>query len=156
MKLVIYDLDDTLFDTTGQLYNGNRRIETISLFKGVIELLDRENVINVLVTAGDMEIQYRKIGALKIKDYFDRIVISNSNDLKLRAFDKIVVEWQHMVKEIIVVGNRIDCEIHYGNMLGLRTVHLPHGKHKNLVPQCGYQVPKHTISTIDEFEQFLD
>ena len=58
-------------------------------------------------------------------------------------------------KNIIVVGDRIDAEIRYGNMLGATTILLSYGKYKDLKPKDAFEMPTYTIKKIGELQKLI-
>ncbi len=150
MKVLIFDLDDTLFDSTGQ--DPNDKDLSIQPFPGVPEFLSACPHKKILVTRGVLSLQNRKIKKLGIKDYFDEIYICENDEGKWEIFQNILEKHSSQKPhDFIVIGNRIDCEIRYGRMLDVRTVHLKHGKYKDLTPKDTYEVAQYVI---DEFFQF--
>ncbi len=148
-KIVIFDLDDTLFDTTGQLNDSYDNLDYITLFPDVMHLLGvlkSNNIMMALVSTGNDEIQNKKIMLLKIADYFDTIIVCEQPEEKLTAFKRILKHNPSTdPKNIFIIGDRIDREIMYGNMLGCTTIRVYGGKWGTLVPENGLQVPLFNI-----------
>lgn len=167
MKLVIFDLDDTLFDTTGQLRDSHNGLDSITPFPGTIPLLTaikEKEIPMVLVSSfksslgtGDENVQNKKIDLLGIRRFFNSIALGAGGPEKFAAFKNIV---EHAGiedrKQILVVGDRIDSEIMYGNMLGCTTVRLMHGKRKHLIPETPFQEPAHSIYSIGELLKVIE
>ncbi len=147
-QILLFDLDDTLFDSTNQPEDtGNKW--SISVFEGVKSFLVSNKYQSILVTRGNVERQNRKIDILGIKKYFSDIYIVENDELKNHKFKSIIKEYPN--NTLIVIGNRIDCEIRYGNLLGLKTIHVEHGKHKIIVAKDEYEIPTIRIKPNDFF-----
>ncbi|MEK7463923.1 MAG: hypothetical protein AAB610_02250 [Patescibacteria group bacterium] len=145
-KVIIYDLDDTLFDSTGQPKDDGKNW-SIKLFDGLQEMLDSKKHLNILVTRGNKELQDRKIDVLGLRKNFLSIYIVESDRHKHEQFKKIMIDFPD--KEIVIVGNRIDCEIRYGNQLGLKTIHIRHGKYMELKPRDQFEIPSESLGLGD-------
>ena len=143
--IVIFDLDDTLFDTTGQLDESYTNLSNIVPFDDTIDVLEKVDATKILVSRGDGRIQQEKIKLLGIKKYFNDIFICALHDEKKTLFEHILKSYNVKAKDVWVVGDRINVEIRYGNLLGMNTVHFHHGKHKDLKPQDAFDKPMFVI-----------
>ena len=154
--LIIFDLDDTLYDRTGQVPDNYTKedIQKITLFPQVKEFLQAFSGKKILVTKEtDPGLQNRKIHSLGLRGYFDQIIICHSAEEKKDAFQNIKQSFPG--EEIVVVGDRLDQEIKYGKELGLKTVWLRHGNHNERLPQQFGEVPDHQITEFSEFPALL-
>jgi FMN phosphatase YigB (HAD superfamily) len=153
--LLIFDLDDTLYSCTNSFPDGKdeTRLSQLTLFAGVKELLENKNIRKIIVTKGENTWQQQKIAALNIGHLFDKILICPTNEDKKTHFKEIIN--QSNTNNIIVVGNRIDSEIRYGNELGLKTVLLHHGKYKDLKPKDESEIPSHLITRFEQLPNLL-
>lgn len=145
--LIVFDLDDTLFHTSGQMKYESRwqDLKTIAPFPGVPEFLRSFPAKKVLLTwETDKGLQDAKIDQLGIRTFFNEIVICYSNQEKKECLARIKEKYSQ--ENICVVGDRIDAEIQFGNELGLKTVRLRHGKYKDMMPQHTLQEAHHTIT----------
>lgn len=155
IKVIIFDLDDTLYDTSNRLPGLNSpNFADMKLLSGVRETLEQIEVKKILLTHGVKEIQERKIDTLGIRNLFDEIIIVPSNADKIPVFEQIAKEYSDP-KTVMVVGDRRDAEIRYGNMRGFVTVLVPGFKYKNLVPQDDFDVPKHSVGSFNELLEIL-
>lgn len=151
--LVIFDLDDTLYDCTGQVItnpDGTYNHDFIKPFPNVRTFLKQNHFKKVLVTKGSHELQSRKLRLLDIEFLFDEIMICDTDHGKEHCFKKILEEHPEE-KEVVVIGDRIDSELRYGNKLGLKTVLLKQGKYKNLKAKDNLEIPNHTFETFSSF-----
>ncbi len=162
-KLVIFDLDDTLYDKTGQLSDDLKELNEIRLFSGVKEIIDNLNkneIKKILVTCGDEVLQRRKLEILGINNSFDNIFICSENSGKEEIFKSVLERYYSTncnidKSKIFVIGNRIDSEIKYGNKLGLKTILLRHGKYKNLECKDNLEIPDYEINNIFEIGELI-
>ncbi|MFW5853018.1 MAG: HAD family hydrolase [Patescibacteria group bacterium] len=159
MKIVIFDLDDTLFDTSGQLdetYSGLNEIKLFPETLSVLKTLKAKGIILFLVSIGSEKIQTEKIKILKINDYFEEIFICSTGEEKYKIFEKIINDYIEIeTKEILVAGDRIDREITYGKQLGCFTVRINRGKWKDLQPANKLQVPDYIVNDLTEILEII-
>jgi FMN phosphatase YigB (HAD superfamily) len=155
-KLLIFDLDDTLF-TCDRSIKKNEDWENITSaepFSGVVEFLHDFHGKKMLVTKETHpNLQNKKLDLLGIKNFFNRIMVCYKNEEKKELFSKIIVENPGV--EIWVIGDRIDSEIRYGNELGLKTILLKKGKYKTLKAKDGFEVPNYEINEFVELSNIL-
>ncbi len=155
--LLLFDLDDTLYSRSEQLPDNyaEKDLADIRLFPGVLHLLTQrivnsKNIIKILVTKGDRQLQQQKIKNLDIEPHFQRILICPRDEDKKKCFKNALKEFPD--KEVWVIGNRLDSEIRYGKELGLKTIYLCHGKYSSLQPRDAYEVPDYEV---EQFEDIL-
>lgn len=151
--LIIFDLDDTLYQRDGIVDDNYQGIENIKLYPNVDTLLRNINCRKILVTKGERSIQLKKIGLLKIRSFFEEIFVCSADEEKKECFQKIKDKFPE--ETFWVVGDRIDSEIKYGNELGFRTVHLKSGKYKNLKPKGQSEIPNNIVNNWEELSELL-
>ncbi len=150
-KIVIFDLDDTLFDRWGQLDETYKNLPNIQLFPDTIPVLKSIKFPKILVTFGDSAIQKKKIDILGIQHYFTEIYIFNSLEEKKEYFQCLMKKYYIKTpKNVFVVGDRLDSEIRFGKELGFVTIRLLHGKYKDLKPKDVFELPDYTIEKISD------
>lgn len=159
MNLIIFDLDDTLYDKSGQIGEDINKIESIKPFEDAIEILKYPGFLKVLVSLAKNgeEIQMKKLKVLGILSYFDKILFCKDKEGKKRLFEMVLNEYKIKPKETFVIGDRIDSEIRYGNMLGCITVFFKRNKWKyaNLVPKDKFELATYTIYSLQEIIPLL-
>lgn len=149
--LYIFDLDDTLYDTSKRLDDVTPNFCDMKLYGDAKNFLETSKDEKILVTYGKRDIQERKIDTLNIRGYFSEIIISETSEDKLNCFNNILKKRRTIgAKDIFVVGDRIDSEIKYGNMLGMTTIYLKRGKYMKLKPSDENEIPKYTIKSLEE------
>ena len=154
--LIVFDLDDTLFHTGGQMRYETRLqdVKRITPFSGVHDFLSSFPAKKILLTfETDDGLQDMKINHLGIRSFFDEILICHSNEEKKQCLGNLKRKYSD--EEICVVGDRIDAEIQYGNELGLKTVRLSCGKYKDMMPQHESQKANHTITDFSQLRSVL-
>lgn len=150
-KIFIFDLDDTLYDTSTRLDSVTPNFPAMKLYPDAKVILENQTIKKILVTHGEKETQDKKIDVLKIRGYFGEIYICENRFDKLDCFKKILEK--HKIdnpKDVFVVGDRIDSEIKYGNMLGMTTVYLNRGKYMDLKPKDKNEVSEIKIQSLEE------
>ena len=79
------------------------------------------------------------------------VVTKKSKDV----FQQVAEELGVKHSEILVVGDRLNNEIMYGNQLGMKTVWLKRGKNATKLPESSVAEPHHTISSLKELQWLL-
>jgi FMN phosphatase YigB (HAD superfamily) len=156
IKLILFDLDNTLYDCDGQLNGSYEQISSISAFEGVSEVLTVPGAINILVTKGNPLIQRKKIKILGIEGYFDEAYFLPRTEDKQKIFRQIADKYRTVAHEIFAIGDRIDSEIRYGNECGFKTVLMAHGKYYHSInPKNRMEKPIHIVSNCRELAHIL-
>ena len=87
----------------------------------------------------------------RLWDYFSSSYMFRKNP---ETYKKIVSDLLqlHSLKdnEIIVVGDLLDRDIYYGNIVNATTIHKPGGYKQNQIPQNKYEIPDYTINKISD------
>lgn len=154
--MIVFDLDDTLVHTSGQLNYATRweDVKYIRPFPGVHDFLRSFPAKKILLTwETDKGLQDAKINQLGIRPFFEEIVICYSNEEKKQCLADLQKKYHD--EEIYVVGDRIDAEIQFGNELGMKTVRLRYGKYKTMEPQHALQQAHHTITNFSDLGDLL-
>jgi len=135
----------------------NFNFEKVYPYPYLIETLRelQKNYKLILITKGTRDQQKRKIGLLKINNFFDYIFIEEKvgkekyflEALKLLNIDS---------KKILIIGDRIDKEIKIANKLGMKTIRIDKGKYKNLKPLNENEIPKYTIENLKDIFKILE
>ncbi len=152
-KIAIFDLDDTLFDRFGQLDETYKNLPNITPFpeaKKALSALSAKGFKKILVSCGDPAIQRKKVEVLGIGKHFDEIILCAAQGEKKASFEWVAKKYGAKNDEVFVVGDRVDAEIRYGNMLGMTTILHKHGKYKNLKAKDKFEVPMFTITNIGQ------
>ena len=103
---------------------------------------------------GDKEIQYKKIVLLGIKDYFSSILICPSKEEKKECFKTLISSYPGYKK--IVIGDRRDSEIRFGNELNLITILIKSGKYKDLKATNDFEIANYEIDKITKLGGVLN
>ena len=151
MKLIIFDLDDTLYDRIGQLDETYANLKDIKPFPDAIKVLKLITPPKILLSFGDPVIQEQKIDALGVRNFFKEIhICSDSPKEKKEIIRYLMKKYKVTPAETLIVGDRIDSELRFGKLLGCITVRLLHGKYKDLKPKDEYEIPTYTIKRLGE------
>lgn len=153
-KVIIFDLDDTLYDTSSRLDAVTPNYAEMKLFEGGRDILEKIKSKKILLTHGDEAIQNRKIDILGVRALFDEIIIVSSLGDKLTFFEKMKSEFSDP-KEVAVVGDRRDSEIRFGNMMGFVTILLKQGKYKDNASKDDLEIPTYEIMEFREIVQHI-
>lgn len=151
--VLIFDLDDTLYQRYGIVGNDYSGLENIQLYSGVRELLGKKEVKKVLVSKGEPLIQFKKMELLGIKNSFDLILICSTDEDKRDCF--IQVKEKFLGYECWVIGDRVDSEIRQGKALGMKTILIRQGKYASLMPKDGEEAPDIELKDFQELFEVL-
>ena len=149
--MLIFDLDDTIFPRLPDGFS-EEQLRNIKPLPFVLEILKNSST-NVLVTKGDPKTQTKKIKILNLEHYFLEIVVCSADHEKKECFQRIMKKYPQ--QDLVIIGDRLDSEIRYGNELGLKTIRIKRGKYKDLQPKDKYEIPHHEINTFAELEKIL-
>jgi FMN phosphatase YigB (HAD superfamily) len=118
-----------------------------------IEALRKCGVKTSLVTTGVIERQKRKVSILGLDNYFDEFCYVSDFSPSISkgdCFREFADEHSISYNEVMVVGDKISKEIKEGNELGMVTVQILQGRHKNRTPRDPLEIPDHKINTFSE------
>lgn len=142
IKGIIWDLDDTLLDTTGLLIPIARtpafekRIrEPLPLLDGAIENLRalQKNYLLFLLTYGRIDAQQAKVASLGIAPFFRAQYFADPGrqETKTDYFKRIPGEWGLKPAEVLSIGNRRTTDIGEARAQGLRACLFKYGEHQD-------------------------
>lgn len=151
-KAIIFDLDDTLYDTSNRIDDVTPNYTEMKLYDGVKDILESISAKKILITQGNIEMQNKKIDTLGVRNLFDEIIILPNAQAKLPEFEKIKLEFSNP-KDVAVVGDRRDAEIRYGNMMGFVSILLNQGKYKDLAVKDDLDISNYEVG---EFKGILE
>lgn len=154
-----FGLGDDFVRSAQRAYNQGEiiAIEPFPDVKSTLTSLRRRGYKTFLVTAGFYERQQKKISALGLEPYFDRILICD-NDLglgKREYYQTLLAQAELRAGEVISVGDRPYSEIRICNELGMMTVQMLHGPYAGWEPKTALEVPDYRIRKISELEDVL-
>lgn len=152
ISAIVFDLDDTLLDTSRILipiagtHEFDQRIkQSLPLMPGALENLAqlREKYSLFLVTQGESAVQKQKIDSLAISQYFKNIYFAPSlpKNSKRECFQKILLENRFQAHQILSIGNRRSSEIRESKKLGAWTCLFLHGEHIDEAPEEKADIP---------------
>jgi putative hydrolase of the HAD superfamily len=158
IRSIIFDWDDTLYDTHSDLGSVPGPIP------GSTEALEilHEKYILYLVTLGTPEMQKQKVLDTGYEKYFSHIFYVNINETHSNwdTF-KIILEGLlsqgeiSRTDEVISVGNRIDSDIRWAKSLGMKAVQFEFGDYKQLLPEGEDDIPDLKIKNMMDLIKWL-
>ena len=142
IKALIWDLDDTLLDTTRLLIPIARtpafekRIrEPLPLMPGAAENLQilSAKYLCFLLTFGRVDAQKQKLESMKIQSFFRTcyFVDPQRNESKGQYFKQIPLDWNLKPEEVLSIGNRRSTDIGEAKDQKLVTCHFRYGEHQD-------------------------
>jgi len=164
IKVIAFDLDDTLLDTSRLLLPIAGRPEfferigkPLPLMAGALEILKSltERYTLALVTQGATPVQKQKIASLGISGYFKKIyyVDVSANETKKTPFANILNEFQIHASELLSVGNRRSTDIRWAKFLGAKTCLFNYGEHRHETASNEDEIPDFQIESLTELVQ---
>lgn len=129
----LYNLSDKFYKEVSSAVN-TLDIKDITLFPDVnasISKLKRVGYKLILVTAGDRDLQERKIKALGLERAFDEIIITDNSSGKEKCFREILIKYDLKPEQVFCVGDKIKDEIEVGENMGMLTALMKHGRYYN-------------------------
>lgn len=161
IRLIIFDLDDTLLDTTELLIPIARtpafekRIrEPLPLMPGALENLEylKDRYILTLLTQGRLDAQMQKIKSLGIGPYFKEQFIADpsQNHTKGQFFTRIIETFKVQPQEALSIGNRRTTDIREAKLVGALTCLFKYGEHLNEPIQVPEDVPDFEVHSHQE------
>ncbi|MFN7454565.1 MAG: NIF family HAD-type phosphatase [Pseudobdellovibrionaceae bacterium] len=157
-EALIFDLDDTLIDTSRILIPIADSPSYADKIRGQIPLFQgaRENLMILsqkyqlyLLTQGNPEIQKQKIKSAKISQFFKETVIIDSHlgESKEKFFKNFSAK--HSGK-FLSIGNRIDTDLLPAKKFGGDTCLFCYGEHSDQITKLEGPAPDYVIYSHDE------
>lgn len=154
---LIFDLDDTLLDTSRLLIpiartpEFERRIlEPLPLMDGArenLQILSHKYHLS-LVTQGNPRVQMAKIQSLGVADFFRHleIVDTSLDPSKSKAYRHVSAMMGIEPARILSIGNRRSTDIRAAKALGMLGCLFKHGEHQNEVPEGPDDIPDFEVT----------
>jgi len=154
--IFLVDLDDTLAETTVCMQGNPRKVHELRLVNGADKFLKRFGKQSILVTAGDRNLQEKKLAVLSIENSFREVHIVRSPKDKLDIFRKLINDT--MPNEHVLIGDRLDIETRAGYTLNIPSIRMRifGGKYYATEPGDVTEVPTHTFYSFEALLQFLE
>jgi len=155
----MYGRGNDFVDEVMRAYNRDE-VEKIRPFPDVMPTLSQLRSMGLklfLVTSGVYARQEKKIRLLGLKKCFDRIIINDDDRgvTKEECYINLMEESGLRAEELVSVGDRIHSEIRICNSLGMITVHMMHGRFRDLVPSTESERADFGIRAISELPTVL-
>ena len=158
IKLIVFDLDDTLLDTMRILIPIARtaafekRIrEPLPLMPGALENLQylQKKYQLALLTQGRVEAQKQKVQSIGIASFFPHQYFADpsQNQTKQQFFAQMLREFQLDPNQMLSIGNRRSTDIRDAKKLGAKTCLFNYGEHQSEQPECAEDIPDFEIHT---------
>lgn len=148
---VLFDLDGTLFDTHGKKLAYPDARETVTTLTHV------PGWVLTLLTVGLCGNQWNKLMTCDLHGCFKSVSIVSESEHKRRGIESLVALYPVASRRsVVVVGDRPDVEIKYGNELGCTTVRIMRGKHAQLLPLSKMEKAHHQIASLAELRAIVE
>jgi putative hydrolase of the HAD superfamily len=156
IKALVWDLDDTLLDTTNLLIplatvDFQKRIqEKLPLLPGALQNLQilNQRYSQYLLSYGDTAVQNTKIKNLGIQGFFKKIFIADRarKESKADYFRILPLRCGYAPYEMLSIGNRLATDIGEAKRAGLCTCLFHYGEHATENPQGPHEVPDFRVT----------
>jgi|GEM_PF-642376 len=155
----VVDLDHTLARTS-VLNDSHDNLEALVLEEGALEFLKLVKGRVTILSAGNTEIQEKKIDILGIREYLkpNGVIIVDEAAKKHGAIAAFAMELINRNGHAIIIGDRVEYEIKAGNFFPcFVTIRIrnPTGKYNNESPQDEHSTPKHDVNGFRELMKIL-
>jgi putative hydrolase of the HAD superfamily len=158
IKLIVFDLDDTLLDTMRLLIPIARtpafekRIrEPLPLMPGALENLQtlQKKYDLALLTQGRIEAQMQKVKSIGIAHFFKEQLFADPSQqhTKQQFFAQLLRDFKLAPTEMLSVGNRRSTDIREAKKLGAQTCLFNYGEHMSEKPECPEDIPDFEIQS---------
>jgi putative hydrolase of the HAD superfamily len=158
MKLIVFDLDDTLLDTTTLLLPIARTPEFEKRIREPLPLLPgaRENLLAlkekyklILLTQGRRDAQEAKVKSCGIQDLFASCLIADpqKSETKYDFFLKLKSQFGLQDGEFLSIGNRLSTDIREAKKAGGLTCLFKYGEHQSECPESPFDHPDFETSS---------
>lgn len=161
IKFFLYDLKakNSFFDIAKQemaLFSiDDIKIFTIKNAKSILKYLSKTHRL-AIVTCGREELQLNKIKKAGIDtSIFSKIVISTKKD-KQPHYKKIIEELRCDINQTYVCGDRVKIDLMSAKKIGCKTIHMMHGRGKNIFSKKDSKFVDYTITDLEEIKTILD
>lgn len=152
----VVDLDDSCADTTLTMQGDPARWPFIRFVPGAQRYFAKFGKDSHIVTFGDRTLQHNKYKTLHLDHYVgQRFYVSETIEGKRSLLGNIIERFGLNPRNVIVIGDRPDCEIREGNRYGCRTVRVrrPGGSHSHEEPKSEEEVANYEVV---DFNQILE
>ncbi len=164
IKLIVFDLDDTLLDTTSLLIPiartqafEDRIRQPLPLMEGALANLEylKNRYILTLLTQGRLEAQMQKVKSLGIGHYFQEQFFADPNEQRPKSFyfSQIVKTMGFPADAILSIGNRRSTDIREAKKVGARTCWFKYGEHLDEKIEMPEDIPDFQVETHRELIQ---
>ncbi len=142
IKLIVFDLDDTLLDTTTLLIPiartqafEDRIRQPLPLMADALANLQylKDRYILTLLTQGRIDAQMQKVKSLGIGSFFKEQFFADPTQAKPKGlfFQQIVSDFEVHPEQALSIGNRRSTDIREAKKIGYKTCLFKYGEHQN-------------------------
>jgi putative hydrolase of the HAD superfamily len=161
LKLIVFDLDDTLLDTTTLLIPiartqafEDRIRQPLPLMAGALENLKylKDRYILTLLTQGRIDAQMQKVKSLGIGSYFKEQFFADPTQSKPKSlfFARILSDFEIHPSQALSIGNRRTTDIREAKKVGYKTCLFKYGEHQNEIVELPEDTPDFEVQTHQE------
>ena len=147
IRSIIFDLDDTLLDTTGLLIPiaktpafEQRIQQALPLMPGAFENLQFLHHLNFqmfLLTQGREHFQKMKIQNLPLEGFFvETCIVDGIQQTKKYGFQSLIQKHSLVPHQTLSIGNRRSTDLRFAKELGMHTCLFHYGEHKDEPITC--------------------
>lgn len=157
-KWIVFDLDDTLLDTTGLLIPiartpafEDRIRQPLPLMPGALENLEvlKGRYRLALLTQGRLEAQMQKVKSLGIGPFFEEQFFADPQEQKPKGyfFKHLIATFQLEPQSVLSIGNRRTTDIREAKKVGASTCLFKYGEHQNERVEVPEDIPDFEVNS---------
>jgi putative hydrolase of the HAD superfamily len=161
IELIVFDLDDTLLDTSEILIPiahtqafEDRIRQPLPLIPGARENLEylKDRYQLALLTQGRLDAQMQKVKSLGIGHYFKEQYFADPNQQRPKSvlFAEIIKDFKLHPLSVLSIGNRRSTDIREAKKVGARTCLFRYGEHQNEEAEVPEDIPDYEIHSHKE------
>jgi putative hydrolase of the HAD superfamily len=161
ISALVFDLDDTLLDTTTLLIPIARTPEfelrirqPLPLLPGAKENLDRlkKKYRLFLLTQGRKDAQEAKVKSCGLENFFEKVWIADpaKQEHKSNFFAELRNQLLQTDEQFMSIGNRRSTDLREAKKLGAMTCLFRYGEHQNELIECPEDIPDFVTDTHSE------
>ena len=144
MKAAIFDFNRTLWED-GAYLNGALDLLQSLKKKGL--------KLAVISSVKEHEVPEREQLIKPIEPLFHSINVVTGKSKEV--FKSVAEDLGVSHSEVLVIGDKVNNEIKYGNQLGMKTIWLKRGKNAEELPITKESQPHHTVNSIEQLRDLL-
>ena len=122
----------------------------------ILDALSKQYKLGIVANSGREMLQHMQDAG--ILDYFTSRRTGEMVEMykpNMKYFELVLDDLEALESEAVMVGDRVDCDVVPARMMGMKTVRLRVGRHKDQKPRMPTEIPDAEITSITELPNVL-